>query len=54
MERTGAVTFVVRVMPRASRDAIEGGHGCAMKVTDGQRSAAPLAGRIFERACIGC
>lgn len=31
MERTGTVTFVVRVMPRASHHAIEGGHGGAMK-----------------------
>jgi uncharacterized protein len=31
-ERNGAVTFAVRVIPRASRDAIEGGYQGAAKV----------------------
>ena len=31
-ERDGIVTFAVRVAPRASRDAIEGEHGGALKV----------------------
>jgi uncharacterized protein len=31
-ERDGGVTFAVRVVPRASRDAIEGEHGGALKV----------------------
>jgi uncharacterized protein len=32
IEKDGAVTFVVRVAPRASRDAIEGGYQGALKV----------------------
>jgi uncharacterized protein len=31
-ERDGGVTFAVRVVPRASRDAIEGEHGGVLKV----------------------
>ncbi|HTX15765.1 MAG TPA: DUF167 domain-containing protein [Candidatus Baltobacteraceae bacterium] len=31
-ELAGAVTFAVRVIPRASCDAIEGGHNGALKV----------------------
>ena len=31
-ERDGGVTFAVRVVPRASGDAIEGEHGGALKV----------------------
>jgi uncharacterized protein (TIGR00251 family) len=31
-ERDGGVTFAVRVMPRASRDAIEGEHDGALKI----------------------
>lgn len=31
-ERGGAITFSVRVVPRASRDAIEGEHQGALKV----------------------
>jgi len=31
-ERDGTVTFSVRVMPRASRDSVEGEHGGALKV----------------------
>jgi uncharacterized protein YggU (UPF0235/DUF167 family) len=31
-ERDGAITFAVRVVPRGSRDAIEGEHGGALKV----------------------
>lgn len=31
-ERNGAITFAVRVIPRASRDAIEGAYQGALKV----------------------
>lgn len=31
-ERDGGVTFAVRVVPRASRDEVEGEHGGALKV----------------------
>ena len=31
-ERDGGVTFAVRVAPRASRNAIEGEHGGALKI----------------------
>jgi uncharacterized protein (TIGR00251 family) len=31
-ERDGGVTFVVRVAPQASRNAIEGEHGGALKI----------------------
>jgi len=31
-ERDGNVTFAVRVVPRASRNAIEGAHGGALKI----------------------
>jgi uncharacterized protein len=31
-ERAGAVSFAVRVSPRASRDAIEGEHNGALKI----------------------
>ena len=32
VERDGGVTFAVRVIPRGSRDAIEGAYGEALKV----------------------
>ena len=32
VERNGAITITVRVIPRASRDAIEGAYGEALKV----------------------
>jgi len=32
VERNGAITFTVRVIPRASRDAIEGAYGESLKV----------------------
>ncbi len=44
-ERDGAVTFLVRLQPRASRDAIEGEHDGALKV---RVTAPPLDGRANE------
>jgi uncharacterized protein (TIGR00251 family) len=41
-ERDGAITFAVRVAPRASRNAIEVAHGGALKV---RLTATPLDGR---------
>jgi hypothetical protein len=32
LDRNGAITIMVRVIPRASRDAIEGAYGEALKV----------------------
>jgi uncharacterized protein (TIGR00251 family) len=32
VDRNGAITIMVRVIPRASRDAIEGAYGEALKV----------------------
>jgi uncharacterized protein (TIGR00251 family) len=56
-ERDGGVTFAVRVMPRASRDAIEGEHNGALKV---RLTAPPVDGRandalrrlLAERLCV--
>jgi len=44
-ERDGAVTFTVRVTPRASRDAIEGEHQGALKV---RLTAPPVEDRANE------
>jgi len=44
-ERDGAVTFAVRVSPRASRDAIEGEHQAALKV---RLTAPPVDDRANE------
>jgi len=44
-ERDGAVTFLVRVTPRASRNAIEGEYQDALKV---RITSPPLDGRANE------
>jgi uncharacterized protein (TIGR00251 family) len=44
-ERDGAVTFSVRVVPRASRDAIEGEYQGALKV---RLTAPPIEDRANE------
>lgn len=44
-ERHGAVTFLIRVIPRASRNAIEGEYRDALKV---RLTAPPLDGRANE------
>jgi uncharacterized protein (TIGR00251 family) len=56
-EREGVVTFLVRVQPRGSRDAIEGEHDGALKV---RLTAPPVDGRanealrrlLAERLCV--
>jgi uncharacterized protein len=45
VEKDGAVTFLVRVTPRASRDAIEGEYQGALKV---RLTAPPVDGRANE------
>jgi hypothetical protein len=44
-QRDGSITFVVRVQPRASRDAIEGEHEGALKV---RLTAPPVDDRANE------
>jgi uncharacterized protein (TIGR00251 family) len=44
-ERDGAVTFLIRVVPRASRNAIEGEYQNTLKV---RLTAPPLDGRANE------
>ncbi len=47
-ERDGGVTFAVRVVPRASRDAIEGEYAGALKV---RLTAPPVEDRANEALC---
>ena len=47
-ERDGAVSFAVRVVPRASRDAIEGEWQGALKV---RLAAPPVENRANEALC---
>lgn len=47
-ERDGEVAFAVRVVPRASRDAIEGEHGGALRV---RLTAPPVEDRANEALC---
>ena len=47
-ERDGNVTFAVRVVPRASRDAIEGEYGGALKI---RLTAPPVEDRANEALC---
>lgn len=47
-EREGRVVFAVRVVPRASRDEIEGEYGGAVKV---RLTAPPVEDRANEALC---
>jgi uncharacterized protein (TIGR00251 family) len=47
-DRDGAITIMVRVIPRASRDAIEGAYGDSLKV---RLTAPALENRANEALC---
>jgi len=54
VDRNGAITITVRVIPRASRNAIEGAYGEALKVRLTAPALENRANEALRRLLAGC